>query len=528
MKSTPDIDEIHHDLTRGARSAVAVLAEFEARGDLWEPQLGIYVHRARERALAEAAEVDRRLAAGDPVGPLAGVPVGVKDIVRTHDAPTTGQSLVSPWASPGSWGADAAVVTRLRAAGAVVTGKTTTLEHALGFSDPDKGFPLPRNPWNPERWTGGSSSGSGSGLAVGAFAGAVGTDTAGSIRMPAAWCGVTGLKPTYEAVPRSGVLPLSWSLDHVGPMARSARDCARLLSVMTGRPLTDRDASDPASLAGLRVGVLGDAVERATPEVRGLLHAALEDLAAHGAEIVQVKAPHHDAGIAATMLTLAAEAFALHRSDLASRWHDFSRATRAATLTGLMTSAADLVQISRIRRHLVAEVDDLLEQVDVLVGPTASTTAPDLASLDFGEVVASMQTVYWNATGHPALSLPAGRADGMPVGIQAVGRRHADHWLLQLGEHFQTITTHHLEMPEVPRELPVSDPRPAAPTSASASADPHDLERLSQLLRSAGVTPEPDEIATAAASWPSLRATLGELWRVPLEHGTEPLTLPHS
>lgn len=527
MTAPLGIGDIARALRAGETDAVSVLDAFEQRADQWDRQFGIYLHRDPERARAAAQRIDRALAAGEPIGPLAGVPLGVKDIVRTQDAPTTGQSLVSPWVDEGSWGVDATVVRRLREAGAVLTGKTTTLEHALGFSDPDKGFPLPRNPYAAAHWTGGSSCGSGSGVAVGAFAGAVGTDTAGSIRMPAAWCGVTGLKPTYGLVPTDGVLPLGWSLDHVGPLARTADDCAHLLAAMAG-PGVDADAllKSHVSLAGLRVGVLVDAMERATPRVRAVMEEALAVLSSAGVDLVEVRTPHYEAGISATMMTLSAEAFALHRRDLATRWHDFSRATRAAALSGVMVTAADLVGASRLRAHLAAQVDDMFDTYDLLLGPTASSTAPRLDALDFGDVVAAMQTVYWNGTGHPALSLPVGDVGGLPVGLQVVGRRHGDAALLDFGRRFQEVTTHHLRLPVMAQVEPVVDPSPTGRGGAAPSASESDIAQLTNELESAGVRPDHDEVIAAAASWPALRSSVAAIHAVPLPRETEPITRP--
>src|SRR5882757_9881193 len=219
--------------------------------------------RLDELALATADAADAELAAGVDRGPLQGIPFGVKDILAMAEGPTTAQSdVLDP-----AWGAgrDAPVVARLKAAGAVLTGKTSTMEFAIGMPDGSKDFPVPRNPWNPATWPGGSSSGTGAGVAAGMFYAGLGTDTGGSIRIPAAFCGITGLMPTFGRVPKSGCVPLGYSLDHIGPMARSAEDCALMLQAMVGHdasdvtsldvPVPDYLAALTGDLTGVRIGV---------------------------------------------------------------------------------------------------------------------------------------------------------------------------------------------------------------------------------------------------------------------------------
>ncbi|MCA9847480.1 MAG: amidase, partial [Dehalococcoidia bacterium] len=197
------------------------------RADYLDGRLGVFITRMTDTALAAAKQADADFAAGVDRGPLQGIPIGVKDIIATKDAPTTAQSMVldPAWGE----GQDAPVVARLREAGAVIVGKTSTMEFAIGMPDASKPFPVPRNPWNPETWPGGSSSGSGAGVAAGLFLGALGTDTGGSVRIPAAFCGITGMKQTHGLVPKAGCAPLGYSLDHIGPMTRSARDAAAML-----------------------------------------------------------------------------------------------------------------------------------------------------------------------------------------------------------------------------------------------------------------------------------------------------------
>lgn len=461
----PSLSEAIVSLTDGSLTAADLLAQCEAEADRWDGVLGTYVYRAGDAA-AVAAAVDEDRAAGRPLGPLAGIPLGVKDIVATAGQPTRANSLVQP---PGLYGdRDAPVVSRLRAAGAVLTGKTSTMEFALGFPDPEKPFPTPRNPWALAHWSGGSSSGSGNGVATGQFLGGVGTDSAGSIRMPSAWNGITGLKPTYGRVPTAGVIPLGWSVDHVGPMARSAEDCARLLQVMAG---PDRD--DPASaeapvpdflealtgdLEGLRIGVVREPLRRdsCASAIVTTFESALSVLSGAGADLVEVELPWYDAVHGATLATLLAEAFAYHRPALTQRWSDFGRSTRSALAEGALVGAGDYVQLQRLRRAAREAADRLFDTVDAVVTPTSTLPAPRLDDLDFAAVLASFCVPYWNATGHPALSVPMGASDGLPVGMQVVGAAFDEATVLRVGHAFQQRSSHHEARPTFSEDLPPS------------------------------------------------------------------------
>lgn len=455
----PTLVEALASMTDGSLSASELLALCSAQTALWDTAIGTYVHRA-EDAWETAAAVDEDRAAGRHLGALAGVPMGIKDIVATSGQPTRAQSLVHP---PGLYGGgDAPVVSRLRAQGAVLTGKTATMEFALGFPDPEKPFPVPRNPWNPQHWSGGSSSGTGNGVATGQFLGGVGTDTAGSIRMPSAWNGITGHKPTYGLVPTAGVVPLSWSQDHVGPMARTAEDCALLLGVMAGgHPAYPASALDPVpdylagltgELSGLRVGVVREPAGRPTcaPEIVTAFEAAVRVLSEAGADLVEVSLPLYDEVHAATLSTLLAEAFALHQPTLVDRWGDFGRPTRLALAEGALVGAGDYVQLQRIRRAAREATDRLFDSVDVVVLPTSTLPAPRLDDLDFEAVVASFCAPYWNATGHPALSVPMGTSAGLPVGLQVAGAAYDDATVLRVGHAFQRRTDHHDARPPWP------------------------------------------------------------------------------
>jgi aspartyl-tRNA(Asn)/glutamyl-tRNA(Gln) amidotransferase subunit A len=448
-------------LRSGEVTATGLLDAAITAADAHDEALGIYLARFDDAARAAAAAADVIYAAGDPAGPLLGLPLGVKDIITTVEGPTTAQSLVHDPA----WGdqLDAPVVSRLRAAGGIITGKTTTMEFATGLPDHSKPFPIPRNPWNPDHWTGGSSSGTGNGVAAGAFLGGLGTDTGGSIRIPAAFCGISGIKATFGRVPKSGCVPLGYSLDNIGPMARSARDCAIMLSVLAGydasdacaadEPVPDYEAALTGDLSGLRIGVDPLAEYRRAdqdPLLGELLDAAVAVLAERGATVVPVKLPYYRELTAATGITSRSEAFAYHAPDLRSRWSDYFAATRQNVGAAPAYSGADYVQAQRVRRVGQLEVASLFETVDVIVTPTASVAAFAIDGL--GDVAMerfrAMHTSYWNAVGNPALSVPMGfGAAHLPLGLQLIGRPFDEAAVLRAGDAYQQATDWHLAEP---------------------------------------------------------------------------------
>jgi aspartyl-tRNA(Asn)/glutamyl-tRNA(Gln) amidotransferase subunit A len=458
-------------LRSGALTSVGLTEAVLERADRLDPKLGTYLVRFDETALAAAAAADAELARGVDLGPLHGIPLGVKDILAAQEGPTTAQSLVL---DP-DWGAgkDAPAVRRLRDAGAVITGKLTTMEYACGMPDPRKPFPIPRNPWDTGTWPGGSSSGTGSGVAAGLILGGLGTDTGGSIRCPAAFCGVSGLKATFGRVPKSGCTPIGYSLDHVGPLARTSWDCAAMLAVLAGRDPSDPESADRPvpdylaalesggqSLAGVRIGVerANHSPEGADPALAGCFDAAVAALEALGASVTEIELPLYPEMAAATMITAYAEGLAYQRQDMRSRWDDYFAGTRDFTARGALISAADYVQAQRVRRVALRAVQALFAQVDVVVTPTASIGAlayddrDELPSLDM--LIVHMFTQYWNATGSPALSVPMGfTAAGLPLSLQIAGRPFDEAAVLRVGHAYQGVTGWHEQLPPLVRDL---------------------------------------------------------------------------
>jgi aspartyl-tRNA(Asn)/glutamyl-tRNA(Gln) amidotransferase subunit A len=407
-------------------------------------------------AQAAAIEGDARWKAGNP-RPLEGIPFGVKDIIDVEGAVVTSGSLftgnrIAP--------ADASAVARLRAAGAIPFAMTATTEFAAG-SPHNPRFGTVTNPWNAERWTGGSSTGSGAALAARLMPLALGTDTGGSIRVPSCWCGTTGLKPTRELVSRSGVAPLSWTLDHVGPMARSARDLTRVLPFMAAEPdavlLTACQAVlSNASVRGVRIGVpqiwFTDCVDKA---VLVNWQAALSLLESLGCVLVPMPVldiePWHEAG----WVILQSELATLHGRRL-DRADLFDKGMLHRLNNGLQFSAVDYGRALQLRAEARAGFLSAMDGIDLVVTPGLGGEAGRLDSLTVDvngmphafQTVISRNTMIFDVTGLPALMLPSGLGGtGLPTGIQVVGRPGDDALCLRLGTAFQSATAFHHAVP---------------------------------------------------------------------------------
>jgi Asp-tRNA(Asn)/Glu-tRNA(Gln) amidotransferase A subunit family amidase len=456
------ISDAAAQLRSGALTSVELTQAAIAHADRVDEKIGVYIHRRDQDALADAERADADFAKGVDRGPLQGIPLGLKDVFATKDAPTTAQSVAfdARWTE----GVDAPVVARLRAAGAIFTGKNTTMEFVTGCPDPDKPFPVPRNPWDSSKWAGGSSSGTASGIATGCFLGGVGTDTAGSCRNPAAMCGVSGLKPTYGRVPKSRAVPLSWSFDHVGPLARSARDCALLLQAMAGFDSSDPRCEDvpvpgytaalDGCLEGLRIGVEREhhtRVDGLDPAAVERFEAALGVLEAGGAKVTEISIPFVDEVRSATGVAYFSEAFAYHRKNLQRRWLDYGKDARLIIGSAALYSAADYVQAGRVIVAARRQADDLFGSVDLIVTPTVGAGAPDVDGLNFLKLLAlPIFTPIWNALRNPVISVPIGFTEsGLPVGMQIIGRHWEEPTVLRAADAYQQRTDWHLRVPPI-------------------------------------------------------------------------------
>ena len=400
-----------------------------------EAELNAWTSVDGDGASRAAGQGALELRAGHDRGPLHGVPVGIKDLMDVRGQVTTFGSRIHSRQPAGS---DARLVARLRAAGAVILGKTNCLEYGYGVAHPDVRQTM--NPWNPAQTAGGSSGGSAAAVADGQVWGATGSDTGGSVRIPAAYCGIVGLKPTYGVVPLEGVQPLCWSLDHAGPLARSCADAALLLGAMAGRSVECR----PRPVRGLRLGVIAEHAD--DPDVQApvgaAFEAALAALSAEGAEIRRVRFPDLAWIDDALMILIAPEASVIHAGRLAERPGDFAEHTRIQLETGFAVPATAHVRVQRYRRHLGEQLRRALADCDALVSPTVPWTAPpENPPLDDPAGAAEMRFIApFNLTGLPALSLPCGPAgNGLPVGLHLAAGPGADAELLSIGAGIETV-----------------------------------------------------------------------------------------
>ena len=458
---------------RARRFSAVELAELSLRRlETHGPRLGALVRLTRERAMREAHRANQELFAGKDRGPLHGIPYGVKDLVATKGIAT-------------SWGAaplreqvldyDAAVVTRLEEAGAVMVAKLAMVELAggMGYNSPDASFTGPgRTPWNTAYWSGGSSSGSAAAVAAGLVPFAIGSETSGSLLTPAAFCGVSGLRPSYGLVPRHGAMALAWTLDKLGPLARSVDDCAIVLAAISGP-----DPKDPTTTGDLfrhkvpaerpprrfRVGVLRHATLGADSDVESGFKQALAALAEVADLEEEVALPDLPYGDAVRLIVAAEGAAALRELVESGRVKELQdRSDRVRGFARLLTPAVDYIDAMRARVAMRAELDALLSRYDALVAPTRTRLAPPIGQ-DFdaptpgsppqpeprpGAPRAPATIPAGNLAGLPALALPMGFGrDGLPVSLQLLGRAFSEATLVALGTAYQQVTDWHRKRP---------------------------------------------------------------------------------
>lgn len=446
----------------GKLSPVELVQDCLGRIDALDGTYHAFITVLHDAAMSAARKAQAEIEAGDYRGPLHGIPIGLKDIYQTVGVTTTAHSRVAADHVPEE---DATTTALLAASGAVNLGKLATWEFAIGGPSFDLPWPPAGNPWNPEHDPGGSSSGTGTAVAAGMVLGGMGSDTGGSIRFPAALCGIAGIKPSYGRVSRTGVMPLSFSLDHAGPMAWTSEDCALMLQAIAGHdprdpasadvPVPDYRAALDGRMTGLRVGMLRQFYEvdaPAEPEVACAVEDSVAVFRDLGAEIVEVPplSPMADY-LAAAFLISRTEAFSIHEDGLRRTPELYGDYARARMCVGALVSGADYMQALRRRRELCVELAEVMREIDLLILPTTPTTAPKLGG--YGRHFNFDRPLYtgpFNLTGSPAMSVCCGFGDGqLPIGMQIVGRPFAEATVLRAGDAYERATRWRQTRPEV-------------------------------------------------------------------------------
>jgi aspartyl-tRNA(Asn)/glutamyl-tRNA(Gln) amidotransferase subunit A len=424
-----------------------------------DPVINAFITLTRESALADAAAADAAFAKGIDKGPMQGIPHALKDIYGTAGIRTTCHSKLLLDNVPKE---DCVVAAKFKAQGAVMLGKLATHEFALGGPSFDLPFPPARNPWNPAHMPGGSSSGSGAAVAAGIVRMAMGSDTGGSIRGPAGYCGTIGLKPTYGLVSRRGVFPLSYTLDHCGPLSWTVEDSAIAMQAIAGfDPLDPASADVPVpdfrsklghGVQGLRLGLPRHWFAKAdgvSAEVVRAIDDAAQTLAKLGADIEEIELPDHEFYNACGRIILFSEAYAIHEQDFQKRPLDFGLYTYLRMSMGAYVTAADLTQALRLRRELSLAVNAKLKHCDALITASTLTPAPAFADIDPASPPNfPIQTMALDVTGNPAMSIPTGfSASGLPLSMQIVGRAFDEPTVLGIGAAFEAATSLHVRRP---------------------------------------------------------------------------------
>jgi aspartyl-tRNA(Asn)/glutamyl-tRNA(Gln) amidotransferase subunit A len=457
------IAELHRAFQTRRLSPVEVTEAYLGRIEALDPILRAYTTLDGDKALSAARASEARLARGAALGPLDGIPLAFKDVYDTAELRTTANSPLYAERVPKT---DATVVARLRAAGMVMLGKLALYEFSLGVPELTGPFPAVRNPWNTDRVPGGSSSGSAAAVAAGLCAGSFGSDTGGSVRGPAAYCGVIGFKPSAGLVSRFGIVPLAWTLDQAGPLARSVDDTALLLQAAAGYddkdlastrvPVPDYQAGLGRSLQGLRIGApvnFTAAHMDIHPETMRVYTEALRVLRDLGAVVEPIELPDIiGLGTEIVLIIGTCESLALLEPVVQQSPEQLGRSFVNVPLAGALYSAADYIQALRGRTLITRVLADVMQTWDLLVLPTTSSPAPpfEVEPTRSGWRPTTLLRRLFNLTGQPAISVPAGMsADGLPIGVQLAGRLFDDATVLAAAHAFTEATKWHRRRPPV-------------------------------------------------------------------------------
>jgi len=448
----PTIAEAARQIAAKELSPVELTRACLDRVHALDNKLHAFIHLTEERALADARAAEAAIMAGGPSGPLHGIPIGLKDIVDTRGIPTTCQSKLLHDNIPDT---DATCAARLAAAGTVLIGKTTTHEFADGGPSFDLPRPPARNPWNTGHFTAGSSSGTGAGVAAGMILCGIGTDTGGSIRGPAALCGIAGLKPTYGLVSRAGVAPAAFTLDHIGPMAWTAEDCAIMLQALAGHDPRDPASADRAvpdytralggGIKGVRIGVIHHFHEtdhKVSDGTQRGITAAIATFRELGAEIREVQlSPLQDWAACGSLISITERA-AAYEEWARTRLADFGERVRSRLMLGAFVSGVDYVQAVRRRRELRAELKAAMADLDIVLTAVQPGEAPKIDAVPKWDVFQQPSFMMpFNVAGYPAMSICSGYGEGgLPVAIQLVGKPFQEATVLRIADAFEKAT----------------------------------------------------------------------------------------
>ena len=529
----PTIAEAARHLEAKTLSPVTLVETLLDRIELLNPQLDAFVALTGEQALDAARQAESEITAGRYRGPMHGIPFGLKDIYDSAGTPTTGHSRTAMDNLPET---DATTTARLIAAGGVLMGKLSTHEFAHGGPSFDLPWPPARNPWSRKHFTGGSSSGSGAAVAAGFVLGAMGSDTGGSIRNPAALCGIVGFKPTYGLVSRHGVIPNSYTFDHCGPMTWTVEDCAIMLQAIAGH-----DPSDPASvnvaipdyraaltndIRHLRIGVVRHFWEEDLPanaEVRAAMDTAIEVLNGLGAICQDVRMGPLQDYYDVKVVIAESELFSVHRRALSERSGDFGTDFLARSLPACLFTGADYVEAQRRRRLLLAAMTPIYESHDVLITAGSYGPAPRLdahQSIDFWRRP-SIATPF-NVTAGPALSLCNGFSkSGLPLAMQVVGRPFDEPTVLRVADAYEKATPWRGRRPALEAAPDPERPAADAPPPPRVTLDTATQDLVAELARRAGLELDESQLAFLYQAAPEAFAMADRL-RPPLAWSDEP------
>jgi aspartyl-tRNA(Asn)/glutamyl-tRNA(Gln) amidotransferase subunit A len=523
-------------ISRRLLSPVELTRAFIARAQALDPLLHAYILPLPDLALDQATQAEQQIMGGQQRGRLHGIPFGAKDVFATAGIATTGHSRAYADLIPA---ADATVITRLYDAGAILLGKLSTHECAHGGPSFDLAWPAARNPWDLARFTGGSSSGSGAAIAAGLMPAALGTDTGGSIRNPAALCGLVGLKPTYGLVSRFGVMPNAFSYDNAGPMSWTVADCALLLAAMAGhdphdpasanRPVPDYTAALTGDIRGLRIGVLRHLYEQdvAVPaSVAAGMEVAFDVFRSLGAVLEPVRIRPAQDYTDVKIIGAESELFSVHEPILTREPEKFGEDFLGRSLPAILIGAADVIRAQRLRRRMIAELETLYHRYDVLLTAGPGPAPP----LDAWRTIMFWQkpslTTPFNVSGAPALVQCMGYTpEGLPLSLQLAARPFDEVTLLRVADAYERATPWRSRRPSIDAAA-VPLPQPAVPPPAVSDVSPEQRAEVAARCRAVGLPALSERVfEQLCASVAPLEAMLARLRRLESGFDDEPANI---